>query len=174
MLPHSRCAHRPASLALEKKVWDFHQISESQLKEQAQLENWQAEPNTAHNLGVFSKENFLLKSIGALSFFHSKLTRILKKKSTKRGKPTKTENINSNSFSKYLITWAKFLRVASIWQQLYPKQQEHSYNRVPEWFKLEGPFKIIKSQTPSPGRDVTHQTRLLRTPSKLAFSCNQA
>lgn len=68
-LPDSRCTQHPASLALEKNVWDFHQISESQLRKQVQLENWQTEPNTAHNLGMLSEENFFLKSTGALSFF---------------------------------------------------------------------------------------------------------
>lgn len=37
--PDSRCTHHPASSALEKNVWDFHQISESHPREQAQLEN---------------------------------------------------------------------------------------------------------------------------------------
>lgn len=69
LLPDSRCTHHPALLALEKNLWDFHQILESQLREQVQLEKWQTEPNTAHNLGMFSEENFFLKSTEALSSF---------------------------------------------------------------------------------------------------------
>jgi len=44
------------------------------------------------------------------------------------------------------------------------------HHRITEQFGLEGTLKIIWFQPPAVGRDIFHQTRLLRAPSNLAFN----